>query len=146
MGGCDARSASPRLPGWQVSHSQRLITSATIDCGRHTQGTHIRPHPIAEEDSIRSVGTAPRHTRVEVVGAIMSSAQYRMLSVAEATSEALERTPALPPVTASLCDCLGRVLAEDVKAQEPLPPFPASMKVRPFALGLPFDCFTHFSE
>jgi len=58
----------------------------------------------------------------------MAAAAYTMLSVAEATEVALAHAPALPAVTATLADCLGRVLAEDVKAPEPLPPFPASMK------------------
>lgn len=61
----------------------------------------------------------------------MAAAAYKMLSVAEATEVALAHTPTLPPATATLADCLGRVLAEDVKAPEPLPPFPASMKVTP---------------
>lgn len=60
----------------------------------------------------------------------MTSSAYRMLTVAEATEVVLKHTPLLSPILSGLSDCLGHVLAQDVLAPEPLPPFPASMKVR----------------
>ena len=59
----------------------------------------------------------------------MTSSAYKMLSVEDATDLVLQNTPVLPTALAGLDTCLGHVLGETVTAREPLPPFPASMKV-----------------
>ncbi|GJP53026.1 hypothetical protein CLOM_g12172 [Closterium sp. NIES-68] len=51
-----------------------------------------------------------------------------MVSVDEAQKLVLELAKPLPAVTVSLNDALGCVLAKDVIAPEPMPPFPASIK------------------
>lgn len=51
-----------------------------------------------------------------------------MVSVEAALAEVLAHAQPLPPVTRALATVRGAVLAADVAAQEPLPPFPASTK------------------
>uniref|UniRef100_A0A2N9J1U7 Molybdopterin biosynthesis protein CNX1 n=1 Tax=Fagus sylvatica TaxID=28930 RepID=A0A2N9J1U7_FAGSY len=51
-----------------------------------------------------------------------------MVSVDEALQIALSVAQRLPPVTVPLLDSLGKVLAEDIRAPDPLPPYPASVK------------------
>lgn len=51
-----------------------------------------------------------------------------MLSVADALATVLAQSPRLQPKTVSLDIANGHILAEDVMAQEALPPFPASVK------------------
>ncbi|GFR45630.1 hypothetical protein Agub_g7038 [Astrephomene gubernaculifera] len=53
---------------------------------------------------------------------------YKMISIPEAQDIVLSLTQPLGAVTVGLADALGRVLAEDVKAPDSLPPFPASIK------------------
>lgn len=53
---------------------------------------------------------------------------YPMLPVADALAIVLAETLPLPPQTLPLREAVGLVLAETVTAQEPLPPFPASIK------------------
>ena len=57
------------------------------------------------------------------------SSSYPLLSVDDAVACVLEQTVRLPPTGVSLNEALGCVLAEDVTAPEPLPPFRASIKV-----------------
>lgn len=52
-----------------------------------------------------------------------------MISIDEALRTVLEVAQRLPPVIVSLHDALGKVLAEDIRAPDPLPPYPASVKV-----------------
>ena len=53
---------------------------------------------------------------------------YPMLPVPEALAIVLRETTVLPPVEIPLGECGGHVLAGDVVAKEPLPPFAASVK------------------
>ena len=53
---------------------------------------------------------------------------YPMLPVADALAIVLAQARPLPVQTVSLGDAVGRILATAVTAQEPLPPFPASIK------------------
>ena len=52
-----------------------------------------------------------------------------LVTVQQATNIVLSVAKRLSPVTIPLHDALWAVLAEDVVAPEPLPPFPASIKV-----------------
>lgn len=58
------------------------------------------------------------------------AAFYKMISIPEAQQTVLSHTRVLAPQALPLASILGRVLAEDVKSNEPLPPFPASIKAR----------------
>ena len=58
------------------------------------------------------------------------AAGFAMISIPEAQRIVLQHTQVTQPREVGLQDALGRVLAHDVHAQEPLPPFPASIKVR----------------
>ncbi|XP_050223196.1 molybdopterin biosynthesis protein CNX1-like [Mercurialis annua] len=51
-----------------------------------------------------------------------------MISVEEALATVLKVAERLQPITVPLHDALGKVLAEDVLAPDPLPPYPASIK------------------
>ncbi|KAK2641092.1 hypothetical protein Ddye_022855 [Dipteronia dyeriana] len=51
-----------------------------------------------------------------------------MKSVEEALETVLRVAQCLPPVTVTLEEALGKVLAEDIRAPDPLPPYPASIK------------------
>jgi gephyrin len=52
-----------------------------------------------------------------------------MLSVQDALHIVLSHAHLLQPVSVSLRQALGRILAEDLTAPDPLPPYPASVKV-----------------
>ncbi|KAL4578527.1 hypothetical protein LXL04_014651 [Taraxacum kok-saghyz] len=51
-----------------------------------------------------------------------------MISVDEALGIVLDVSKRLPPVTVPIHDALGKVLAQDIRAPDPLPPYPASVK------------------
>ncbi|CAL9000586.1 unnamed protein product [Prunus brigantina] len=57
-----------------------------------------------------------------------SSTKPEVVSVEEALETVLRVVQRLPPVTVPLHDALGKVLAEDIRARDPLPPYPASIK------------------
>lgn len=52
-----------------------------------------------------------------------------MISVTDALQTILNAAKRLPPISVSLHDALGKVLAQEVRAPDPLPPYPASTKV-----------------
>ena len=58
------------------------------------------------------------------------ASKWATISVAAATEIVLQATPSPLAVSIPLAHAASRVLAEDVLAPEPLPPFPASIKVR----------------
>lgn len=70
-----------------------------------------------------------------------------MISVADALQSVLNVCQRLPPVTVSLHSALGKVLAQDIRAPDPLPPYPASVKVTyPISHSFPFPFhFPYFS-
>ncbi|XP_071705689.1 molybdopterin biosynthesis protein CNX1-like [Rutidosis leptorrhynchoides] len=51
-----------------------------------------------------------------------------MISVEEALGIVLELSKRLPPITVSIEDAFGKILADDITAPDPLPPYPASIK------------------
>ncbi|CAN1265940.1 Molybdopterin biosynthesis protein CNX1 [Linum perenne] len=51
-----------------------------------------------------------------------------MISTEDALRIVLEAAQRLPPATVPLHEALGKVLAEEIRAQDPLPPYPASVK------------------
>ncbi|KVI08071.1 MoeA, C-terminal, domain IV [Cynara cardunculus var. scolymus] len=51
-----------------------------------------------------------------------------MISVEEALGIVVNVSKRLPPVTVPIHDALGKVLAQDIRAPDPLPPYPASIK------------------
>eukprot|EP00029_Vermamoeba_vermiformis_P008311 TRINITY_DN3849_c0_g1_i1.p1 TRINITY_DN3849_c0_g1~~TRINITY_DN3849_c0_g1_i1.p1 ORF type:complete len:426 (-),score=130.06 TRINITY_DN3849_c0_g1_i1:558-1835(-) len=59
---------------------------------------------------------------------IHKASPYPMLPVPEALSITLKHTPIMSSHTVDIQHALGRVLAQDVHAADPLPPFPASIK------------------
>ncbi|KAK4855344.1 hypothetical protein QYF36_006283 [Acer negundo] len=54
--------------------------------------------------------------------------EYTMKSMEEALETVLRVAQCLPPITVTLEEALGKVLAEDIRAPDPLPPYPASIK------------------
>lgn len=61
-------------------------------------------------------------------GTQISSSTNKMISVDEALEIVLNVAQRLPPVTLPIHDILGKILAEDITAPDPLPPYPASIK------------------
>ncbi|PHU29421.1 Molybdopterin biosynthesis protein CNX1 [Capsicum chinense] len=61
-------------------------------------------------------------------GTQTSSSTNKMISVDEALEIVLNVAQRLPPVTLPIHDILGKILAEDITAPDPLPPYPASIK------------------
>ncbi|KAL6563720.1 calnexin Cnx1 [Orobanche gracilis] len=53
----------------------------------------------------------------------------KMLSVEEALEMVLGVALRLPPVTVPIHEALGKILAQDVAAPDPHPPYPASIKL-----------------
>lgn len=51
-----------------------------------------------------------------------------MISVTHALETVLNAAKRLPPISVSLHEALGKVLAQNVHAVDPLPPYPASVK------------------
>ena len=64
-------------------------------------------------------------------------AGYKWVSIPEAQQTILAETAALAQVSVPLAQATGKVLASDVIAREPLPPFPASIKVLKTVCSLP---------
>ncbi|MBX3053525.1 MAG: hypothetical protein KF753_18760 [Caldilineaceae bacterium] len=58
----------------------------------------------------------------------MAESPYPMLSVEDALAAVLAQSTPLPPVPVPARQALGQILAVDIQAGEPLPPFPASVK------------------
>ena len=58
----------------------------------------------------------------------MPESTYPMLPVADALALVLAKAEPLPPVPVPLHAALGKVLAQDVRARDTLPPFPAAVK------------------
>jgi gephyrin len=58
----------------------------------------------------------------------MAESAYPMLSVEDALAVVLARTAPLPAYTIPARRGLGHILAADIRASQPLPPFPASVK------------------
>jgi molybdopterin biosynthesis enzyme len=73
--------------------------------------------------------TAEDHSHLHTALA-MTASQYKMISIPEAQGTVLQHVKPLGVEQVQLVDALGRTLAADVTANEPLPPFPASIKAR----------------
>lgn len=58
----------------------------------------------------------------------MAAVSGQMIPVGEALEMVMNAAKQLPPITVPIHDALGKILAEDVKASDPLPPYPASIK------------------
>ena len=88
------------------AHRQRGDTHH--NCPHKTQGKTVRDlSKVAERD---------RHS------------PYPLVSMSDALSVIKENANCLPKTVVSIEDSLGHILASDVFAQEPFPPFPASVK------------------
>lgn len=62
-------------------------------------------------------------------GCCGSAEKSEMIPAEEALGIVLGVSKRLTPVLVSLQEALGKVLAEDIRAPDPLPPYPASVKV-----------------
>jgi hypothetical protein len=67
-----------------------------------------------------------------------------MISVTDALQTVLNASKRLPPISVSLHDALGKVLAQTIHASDPLPPYPASIKVLFLSILLPRFFFLIF--
>ena len=66
-----------------------------------------------------------------MAGPATPAALYKMISIPEAQDTVLREAHAPSPQATGLAEAVGRILAQDILAPEPLPPFPASIKVEP---------------
>jgi gephyrin len=91
----------------------------------HQQGDETDPQltPLDAQLAIRNSPFSKENARMK-----QTESPYPMLSVAEAQAVVLEQAQPLPPQRQPLAAVYGRILAEPVRAREPLPPFPASTK------------------
>jgi hypothetical protein len=80
-------------------------------------------NPPGSGEVVRIIGS------IKGAGPATPAALYSMVTIPEAQQKVLAETLPLPPVIVDLADAGGLILAEDVLAPEPLPPFPASIKV-----------------
>ncbi|KAL5463261.1 hypothetical protein EMCRGX_G032144 [Ephydatia muelleri] len=99
-------------------HTQTLGSPHTCPHGLAKEGhnSHTKPGRRVKED-FHNVASRPRHS------------PYPMLPVEEALDIIMEHTPTLPEEEChTLLDSLGHIIAQDVHATFPLPPFPASVK------------------
>ena len=64
-----------------------------------------------------------------IEGPAMPEALYKFVSIPESQAISLRETTCLGAEMVSFTEALGQIVAEDVLAPEPLPPFPASIKV-----------------
>lgn len=69
-----------------------------------------------------------------MAGPSTPAALYKMISIPHAQKTVLQETHILPSQTVDLSHAIGCNLTEDILAPEPLPPFPASIKVQPLQL------------
>ena len=103
-------------PAKQQPHQQH---GAGHTCLHHTDriSNGSEPQkPKAHRHDLTDVTTRPRQS------------EFPMLSMAESVSAVLSRSKPLAKEVVPIHTSINRVLAEDVKAASPLPPFPAAMK------------------
>jgi gephyrin len=106
-------------------------THSAVQQGRPSSSTHPVSHvcPHGHMKSEAST-TTERRTRSDFhkVALRPRESPFPMLGVDEALSIVLEQAQVLDHERCGLQDALHRVLAEDITAVSPLPPFPASIK------------------
>ena len=68
---------------------------------------------------------------MSTAGPATPAASYKMISVPDAQDIILQHTSSLEEQQKSLADAVGCVLAADVHALDDIPPYRASIKVRP---------------
>ncbi len=88
----------------------------------------VRAHDVLQGGGSRSCS----HSKVDtdIIASRDRKSPFPMIPVKEAQKMVLTECQkiSLGPESVHYTDALGRVLAEDVYAKDPLPPFPASIK------------------
>lgn len=123
--------------GKQVEKTHSELQSQGVihqhHCHAHSHGHHSHHHHHTHQHN------APHHHHhthesnaskadVSRICRRPRKSPYPMISVAEATDIIMGKVWQCTPKTVKMEDSLGYVLAEDIQAQDPLPPFPASIK------------------
>ncbi|XP_046382910.1 gephyrin [Ischnura elegans] len=87
-------------------------------CSRHREEHHCHKHPSVERSSVEDLKVARRPR----------NSPYPLMSVAQAQEIVLKHADLLGTEVVDFREAVDRVLAEDIYAKDPLPPFPASIK------------------
>jgi gephyrin len=119
-------SGSPQV---SLTHSQMQENS----WGNSSGAPHACPHGHHHHQAATNQDTSPKkRTKADFYGSVASrprTSPYPLVPVTQALETVLQQAPLLPPTfLSSLSEALGAVIAEDVVAHEPHPPFPASVK------------------
>lgn len=99
------------------------------------KGTHRPEKSMAPKFSMLQF-----HSQESKFWKMPSGSAAAMIPAEEALQIVLRVAQRLPPVSVPLHEALGKVLAEDITAPDPLPPYPASIKVflKPYFLSLTY--------
>lgn len=103
----------------EVKSTHTLIQSNMGNCPSHKEKHSHRDHHHYHENSKVDPTQVARRAR---------ESPYPLIDVATAQTTVLEHAEVLGTEMVDFTEALGRVLAEDVFAKDPLPPFPASIK------------------
>ncbi|CAH1791459.1 unnamed protein product [Owenia fusiformis] len=128
----DVALSQDELLELQQHLAKQGITAQIALHGNHYHGHHGHQHGIHHHHGHHSEhhhhGHQHSHVDVSKVARRPRESQYPLVTVDQAVDTVLRETVKLGTESVSLKDALGKYLAEDVFAQDPLPPFPASIK------------------
>ncbi|XP_068200311.1 gephyrin [Palaemon carinicauda] len=95
--------------------------------GHHQRTQHHKSHHHHHYHSSSS-GSSESKADVSQVCRRPRKSPYHLISVEEAIEIIIKNSWQCGPKTVGMAESLGYILAEDIKANDPLPPFPASIK------------------
>jgi len=88
----------------------------------------IKPSKAIENTNDHTKTSCHSHSHHPQDGAVRRKSPWPMIPIPEALSIVFQHAWILPDCTVSLERSLGCISAQDIKAKEPIPPFPASVK------------------
>ncbi|KAG8232682.1 hypothetical protein J437_LFUL009929, partial [Ladona fulva] len=101
-----------------LGHDELSRSSSGHTCGRHREEHHCHKHSSHEKSNVDDSKVA-RRARIS---------PYPLQSVAQAQEVVLKHAELIGTEVVDFREAMDRVLAEDIYAKDPLPPFPASIK------------------
>uniref|UniRef100_H2XUG5 Gephyrin n=1 Tax=Ciona intestinalis TaxID=7719 RepID=H2XUG5_CIOIN len=105
---------------------------------KETNGTQIPQKTNGKPESVVS-GKHPQYDEFNVPRRQRTS-PYPLLSMDEAFSSILTNVSTLPIISKYYSDAIDHILAEDIRAKAPIPPFPASVMDGYAVIGLDTPC------
>lgn len=112
----------------QASEPKAHIHSS--DKNQNTTTANSTSKAPQNEDSvfIHTCGSSHHHATSSNPNTIRKISPWPMITVDEALNIVLEQITPFPVVIIPTSESLGRIVGEDIKAKDPLPPFRASIK------------------